>query len=110
MALQSAQSVTTTAAAAVPITPTASDTIPASSFGVQGVLMRVITTGTIITVTVLDPGFTDMFNAGTALAQAMPATGVRNILIPNAAVAASTGVATVTFSPLTGCTYELYRI
>lgn len=110
MALQSAQSITTVAAAAVPITPSGSDTIPSSSFGVQGVLMRVITTGTTTNVTVLDPGFSDMSNPGTALLQAMPATGVRNILIPNAAVNSS-GVATVTFSgALTGITYELYRI
>lgn len=110
MALQSAQSVTTTATAPVPITPTASDTIPAASFGPNGVLMRVITTGTTTNVTVLDPGFSPMSNAGTAFLQAMPATGVRNILIPNAAVNSS-GVATVTFSgALTGITYELYRI
>jgi hypothetical protein len=110
MTLQTPQSITTTAAAPVPITPTASDTVPAGSFGPNGVLMRVITTGTTTNVTVLDPGFSPMSNAGTAFVQAMPATGVRNILIPAGAINSS-GVATVTFSgALTGITYELYRI
>lgn len=110
MAAQVAQSVTATATAPVPITPSGSDTIAASNFGPNGVLLRVITTGTTTNVTVLDPGFSPMSNAGTAFLQAMPATGVRNILIPAAAIN-SAGAATVTFSgALTGITYELYRI
>lgn len=110
MAQQASQTITTTAAAAVAITPTASDTIPESSFGLAGVNIRVITTGTATTVTVLDPGFTPSSNPGTAAPQVMPATGVRRWLIPRSAVNPNTGVATVTFSgALTGVTYELDR-
>lgn len=108
MALQSAQSVVTTGTTPTPITPTASDTIPAGSFGVNGVYMRVITTGTSTNVAVLDPGFTAQSNPGTVTAVAAPSTGVRMILVPRAAINSS-GVATVTFSgALTGVTYELY--
>lgn len=108
MALQSAQSVVTTGTTPTPITPTASDTISAGSFGVNGVYMRVITTGTSTNVAVLDPGFTAQSNPGTVTAVAAPSTGVRMILVPRAAINSS-GVATVTFSgALTGVTYELY--
>jgi hypothetical protein len=110
MALQSSQSVTTTAVAPTPITPTASDTIAQSSFGAEGVWIRVITTGTTTTVAMLDPGTTASGNPGTVTGQAMPATGTRQWLIPLAAVNPATGVATVTFSgALTGVTYELWR-
>jgi hypothetical protein len=110
MALQASQSVVTTGTTPSAITPSASDTIAASSFGVNGVYMRVITTGTSTNVSVLDPGATPSGNPGTVTAVAAPATGVRMVLIPNSAVNSSTGVATVTFSgALTGVTYELYR-
>lgn len=110
MALQASQSVVTTGTTPAAITPSASDTIAAGSFGVQGVYMRVITTGTATNVAVLDPGFSPIGNPGTVTAVAAPATGVRMVLIPNAAINSSTGVATVTFSgALTGVTYELYR-
>jgi hypothetical protein len=108
VALQASQSVVTTGTTPTPITPTASDTIAASSFGVNGVFLRVITTGTATNVATLDPGFTPSSNPGTVTPVAAPATGVRMILVPRSAVNAS-GVATVTFSgALTGVTYELY--
>jgi len=109
VALQASQSLTTTAAAPVPLTPSASETIAASSAGTQGVLIRVITTGTTTTVTVLDPNNTSQGNPGTPTGQVMPATGARQFLIPLAAFTG--GVATVTFSgALTGVTYELTRV
>lgn len=108
MTLRTPQSVVTTGTTPSAITPTASDTIPASSFGPNGVFLRVITTGTSTNVAVLDPGFSPISNPGTVTAVAAPSTGVRMILIPRGAVD-STGVATVTFSgALTGVTYELY--
>lgn len=111
MALQASQSLTTTATAPVALTPSASETIAASSFGTQGVYIRVITTGTATTVAVLDPGTTASGNPGTVTGQVMPATGSRQWLIPNSAISASTGVATATFSgALTGVTYELTRV
>lgn len=110
MALQTPQSLTTVAAAPVPLTPSASETIPASTFGPNGVYIRVITTGTTTNVTVLDPGTTPSSNPGNPTAQAMPATGVRQFLIPRGAINSS-GVATVTFSgALTGVTYELTTV
>jgi hypothetical protein len=110
MALQASQSVVITGTTPSAITPSASDTIAASSFGAAGVYMRVITTGTSTNVAILDPGSTAQGNPGTVTAIAAPATGIRMVLIPNTAINASTGVATVTFSgALTGVTYELYR-
>lgn len=110
MALQASQSVLPTGTTPAAITPTASDTIADSSFGVNGVYMRVITTGTATNVAVQDPGVTPSGNPGTVTAVAAPATGVRMILIPRSAINPATGVATVTFSgALTGVTYELYR-
>lgn len=110
MALQASQTLTTVAAAPVPITPAASDTIAESSFGPAGVNIRVITTGTATDVAVLDPGTTAIGNAGTVTPQTMPATGSRQWLIPRGALNPATGVATVTFSGArTGVTYELTR-
>jgi len=108
MTLRTPQSVVAAGTTPSAITPTASDTIPAASFGPNGVFLRVITTGTTTNVATLDPGFTPSSNPGTVTAVAAPSTGVRMILIPKTAID-STGVATVTFSgALTGVTYELY--
>lgn len=110
MALQTPQSLTTTAAAPVPLTPSASETIPAGNFGLNGVYIRVITTGTATTVTTLDPGFSQISNPGTPTGQVMPGTGSRQWLIPRGAIN-SAGVATVTFTgALTGVTYELTSV
>jgi hypothetical protein len=110
VALQASQSIVTTGTTPAAITPSASDTIAAASFGTQGVAMRVITTGTATTAAVLDPGLTASGNPGTVTGVVNPATGVRMVLIPLSAISSSTGVATVTFSgALTGVTYELYR-
>jgi hypothetical protein len=110
VALQASQTLTTAAAAPVAITPAASDTIAESSFGPAGVNIRVITTGTATDVAVLDPGFSPISNPGTVTPQTMPATGVRQWLIPRGAINPTTNVATVTFSGArTGVTYELTR-
>lgn len=112
MALQATQTVSAGALSTpAALTPSASETIAGSSFGVAGVLMRVITTGTATNVVVFDPGLTASGNAGTPPTLAAPATGVREVLIPLSAVNQNTGVATVTFSgALTGVTYELKRV
>jgi hypothetical protein len=112
VALQASQTVSAGALSTpAAITPTASDTIAASSFGLAGVLLRVITTGTATNVVVLDPGATASSNPGTPPTLAAPATGVRETLIPLSAISPTTGLATVTFSgALTGVTYELKRV
>jgi hypothetical protein len=93
------------------ITPTASDTIAESQFGANGCLLRLITSGTLTNVSVLDPGASALGNPGTAINLASPASGVRMLQIPRAAINPNTGLATVTFSgALTGVTYELYRV
>jgi hypothetical protein len=108
---QVSQTPTTTAVAPAALTPAASDTIAGQYFGAAGCLIRVITTGTATDVAVLDPGTTGIGNAGTVVAQTMPATGVREWLIPLGAVNPATGNATVTFSGArTGVTYELKRV
>lgn len=112
MALQASSTVSAGALSTpAAITPTASDTIAAGSFGPAGVLLRVITTGTATNVVVLDPGGTASGNPGTPPTLAAPATGVRETLIPLGAISPTTGLATVTFSgALTGVTYELKRV
>lgn len=96
--------------APVPITPTASDTVPAALFGPTGLTGRLITTGTACTMTLTDPGKTPLGNAGVAGTVVGPATGVREFFIPVAAVDPVAQVATLAFSgALTGVTYELYK-
>jgi hypothetical protein len=94
------------------LTPAASDTFTAGCFGSLGMILRVITTGTACDVAVQDPGVTPQFgNPGTVTPVSVPSTGVREILVPVAAVNGGTGVATVTFSgALTGVTYEAKRM
>lgn len=107
MTLRTPQSVVTTGTTPSAYTPTTSDTIPGSTAGPNGWFMRVITTGTLTNVSVLDPGFTASSNPGTVTPIAAPATGIRMVLIPRSAVDAS-GVATVNLSSVTGVTCELY--
>lgn len=110
MTLQVSQSVVATGTTPAALTPAATDTIAEGSFGPAGLYARVITTGTATNVTVQDPNLTVLGNAGTPVAVAAPATGVRMIFIPRSAVNPATGVASVDFSGArTGVTYELYR-
>jgi hypothetical protein len=92
-----------------PITPTASDTIARTQFGPNGCVLRVITTGTASNISISDPGTTPSSNPGTVTPLAAPATGVRMLPIPLAAINPATDLATITSSSQTGLTYELYR-
>lgn len=107
MTLRTPQSVVTTGTTPTTFTPTASDTIPGSTAGPNGWFLRVTSTGTASSVKTLDPGFTPISNPGTVAGVTTAATGVSMILIPRGA-ADSTGVVTVTFTPTTGLTCELY--
>jgi hypothetical protein len=78
------------------LVPAATDTISQDSFGPNGLIMLVVTTGTTTDVTVLDPG--------------VDAMGHRALFIPRTAIAPSTGNASITFSGArTGVTYYLFR-
>lgn len=114
MAAVTSQSIVTTGTTPAAITAASSDTIAVGQMGPNGCALRVITTGTVTNVTVGDPGFTPSGNpaAGTPAGRtvACPATGARMILVPASAVDPATGNATVSFSAITGVTYELYRI
>lgn len=111
MALNAAQSVLTTGTTPAPYTPTASDTIAAADvLATGGCVLRVVTTGTATNVAIQDPNLTVQGNPGTVTAVACPATGVRYILVPVAAINTGTQVVTVTFSgALTGVTYDLIK-
>lgn len=109
MTLQASQSIVQAGTTPTPITATSSDTIAEPSFGPNGVAMRIITSGTATNVSVLDPGVTGQGNPGTVTPLAAPATGVRMLLIPRSSINGNTNQATVTFSSITGVTYELYR-
>lgn len=89
----------------------ASDTIAESQFGANGVILRVINGGASPdTVTVDDPNLTSMGSAATDPTVSVANATAKMILIPRSAIAAATGVATVSHSYTTSVTYELYRI
>lgn len=94
------------------LTPAATDTFAESSFGPNGLILLVITTGTSTDVTVLDPGLTPgMGYAGTVPTLTGTATGHRVVFVPKSAVNPATGVATVTFSGArTGVTYYALKV
>ena len=113
MALNAAQSVLTTGTTPAPFTPTASDTIAAADvLSTGGCVLRVVTTGTATNVSIQDPNLDIQGNPGTVTPVACPATGVRYILVPVAAINnnANPAVVTVLFSgALTGVTYDLIK-
>lgn len=93
------------------VTPGATDTIARAQFGANGVLVRIITTGTATTLTLSDPTLTGLGNVGTLASQTAPATGARMAYIPVAACSPSADTATLNYSgALTGVTCEYYRI
>ncbi len=113
MTAQVSQALSPTATTPVPLTPQATDTFTEAQFGPNGILLTVTTTGTATTVTVLDPATntTPLGNPGAPVGQVCPATGVRDIVMRRAAINASTGIASVTFSgALTGVTYTAKQI
>ena len=115
MTLQVSQSVNPPSAGSLTtpsaLTPAASDTISQDSFGPNGLILFVVTTGTQTDLTVADPTLTDMNYAGTVPTLTGTATGHRAVFIPRQAVNPSTGVATVTFSGArTGVSYYLLKV
>lgn len=111
MTAQNTQSVSNGALTTpTPLTPAAVDTIARNQFGSTGVLIRIITTGTLTTLTVSDPTTTGLGNVGTLASQTTSATGSAMAFIPLAAIN-SVDVATLNFSGArTGVTYEAYRV
>jgi len=113
MTLQATQSVAVPSSGAMTaptaLTPASTDTIAEASFGPNGLVALIITTGTLTNVTVLDPGVTPQGYAGTVPSLAGTATGHRALFIPRTAINPSTGVASITFSSVTGVTYYLFR-
>lgn len=115
MTLQASQSVAVPSGGVLTtptaLTPAATDTISADSFGPNGLVMLVVTTGTTTDVTVLDPTLTQQGYAGTVPSLVGTATGHRALLIPKTAINYATGVASITFSGArTGVTYYLFRV
>ena len=111
MTAQVSQSIVAAGTTPSALTPQATDTIASQYFGPNGLIARVITTGTATNVSVLDPGATPQGNPGTVTPVACPSTGTRMIYIPRSAINPATDNASLTFSgALTGVTYELYRI
>lgn len=116
MTLQATQSVAIPSSGAFTtpnaLTPAATDTFADSSFGPNGLVLLVLTTGTLTNVTVLDPGLTPGLGyAGTVPSLAGTATGHRAVFVPRSAVNQATGVASVTFSgALTGVTYYAFKV
>jgi hypothetical protein len=114
MAAVTSQSIVNTGTTPSAITAASSDTIASGQFGSTGLALRVITTGTSTNLTVSDSGLTPSGNpaAGSPAGRtiACPSTGVRMIFVPIGAVDPATGNATLTFSAITGVTYELYKV
>ncbi|MEU4570727.1 hypothetical protein [Micromonospora sp. NPDC023956] len=110
MALLTATSVTAAATTVSAAPVTSSDTVSSSDIGSLGALLNVINgSGGSINVTITDPGTTAVGNAGTAVAQAVPAGADRWFRLSPAHVNPATGVATVAFSGTTSVTYKLIR-
>lgn len=111
MALLTATSVPGgTAVTVAPVAVTSSDTISGSDVGLYGALLVVNNGGgSSITVTITDPGVTAVGNAGTTVAQSVPAGGRRWLRILPGHVNKTTNVATVTYSGTTTVTAELVR-
>lgn len=115
MTLQATQSVNIPSSGALTtptaLTPASTDTFADSSFGPNGLVLLIITTGTTTNVTVLDPGLTPGLGyAGTVPSLAATATGHRAVFVPRSAVNPATQVASVTFSSLTGVTYYAFKV
>jgi hypothetical protein len=93
------------------LTPAATDTIAATSFGPNGLRLFLVTTGTTTDLTVLDPNRDALGYAGTVPTLTGTATGHRMLDIPLSAIDPATQVATITFSGArTGVSYYLTRI
>lgn len=108
MALQPSQTVTQAGITPAPFTPTASDTVNESSFGSNGIVVRITTTSTATNFSVTDPTTTGLGNAGTVTPTNVPTASVREFYVPRAALNQS-GVATLNFSAQTGVSVEVKR-
>ncbi|MEU4782844.1 hypothetical protein [Micromonospora sp. NPDC023633] len=110
MALLTASSVTGAATNVAPAAMSTSDTVSGSDIGQNGALLQVINGGgASINVTLADPGSTRVGNAGTAVAQAVPAGADRWFRLSPGHINSATGVATVTLSSAASVTYKLIR-
>src|SRR5690242_6806518 len=110
MALLTAVSVTSTATTVTAAAMSTADTISQADIGVNGALINVINgSGGSVNFTILDPGTTDVGNAGTAVAQAVGAGADRWFRLSPGHVNPSTGVANTTLSSATTITYKLIR-
>jgi hypothetical protein len=98
------------------VTPTAvvanaTDTIAAGQFGANGVILRVTNAGgSPDNITVVDPNRTLLGYPGEEVVIAVPAAGVRQILIPITAIDQATGLATINHSFTTSVSQEVARI
>lgn len=87
---------------------TGSDTISQTLLGAQGVNLIVRTAGTINTITVSDGGFTPVSNPAAVTGKATVATGTTAFYISPQQVNLGTGLVTITATPNTAVTYEVY--
>src|SRR5690349_21339168 len=110
MALLTAVSVTGQATTVAPAAMTTADTVSGSDIGANGALLNVINgSGGSVNVTIADPGFSPVANAGTATAQAVGAGADRWFRLSPGHVNPATGVANVSLSSATSVTYKLIR-
>jgi hypothetical protein len=110
MALRTATTVTTEATEVDAVAVAVSDTVDQSDIGSRGCLLQVINgSGGSINVTLADPGSTPVGNAGTAVAQAVPAGEDRWFKLTQHHVDPATGVATITYSSATSVTCKLIK-
>ncbi|HTI26185.1 MAG TPA: hypothetical protein VL652_34670 [Kutzneria sp.] len=86
----------------------ASDTITQAQLGTQGCILLVRTAGTINTITISDGGATPAGNPASVSGVATVATGVKAFQISPSQVNLGTGLVTITSTPTTALTYEVY--
>lgn len=110
MALLTAVPVTSTATTVTAAAMSTADTISQADIGTNGALINVINgAGSPVNFTILDPGFSPVSNAGTAVAQAVANGTDRWFRLSPGHVNPSTGNANVTLSSATSVTYKLIR-
>lgn len=110
MTLRAAGKATVAGLTPTSYTPTTSDTISGDDIIPNlGVALRVVTTGTAATLTVVDPFKTAGGSVAASQTVSLPGTGTRYVFIPSSVVDPTTNLATVTLSVITGISCELVQ-
>jgi len=85
------------------------DTVQPTSLTDDRCFLQVTTSGTSTNVTIADPGVTGAGNPGSTTPVALGATATKLIAIPTGAINPANGLASITYSAVTGVTVAFVR-